>query len=120
MGDTDNDDIPDYLDWGETSPLDADSDDDRLPDGNVTVGQNYIGEDLNLDGVRNASSEPDPLNPDSDREGYDDKTDEYPLDSVSWEKEAGGKSENPYFVWILIVIIIVIIVIILIFSIMKR
>ena len=31
------------------------TDDDRLPDGNVTVGQKYIGEDLNLDGQRNAS-----------------------------------------------------------------
>ena len=65
--DSDNDGLSDFLETREdvcTHFLDADSDDDGIPDGE---------EDLNQDGVVN-SNETDPCNPDSDDDGVLDGT----------------------------------------------
>jgi fibronectin type 3 domain-containing protein len=65
-----------------------------------------------------------PLSKDTDRDGYDDGDDDYPLDPLRWEKEDGNgkKTNGQYLFWVglLAVIIIVIVVIVLVFLFVVR
>jgi hypothetical protein len=97
--DTDEDGIPDSVD--------TDDDNDGVPDKD---------EDVNRNGEVDAG-ETDPLDPDSDGDGYDDDVDEFPLDSTKHTSEgdtptteSGSKDEESFPLILLGIIICIIIV----------
>jgi len=83
---------------------DADDDNDGLSD---------MQEDVNGNG-RVDSDETDPLNPDSDGDGYNDLKDAFPLDSSRWN----GEAEQQFLV--IVVIIILVAVVMFVFLITQR
>jgi hypothetical protein len=86
--------------------VDEDDDNDGLRDGD---------EDKNGNGIVDAG-ETDPLNPDTDGDGKNDKEDYYPLDDSKWKKPVEGISPA----LIALPIIIIIIVLLLLLLLMKR
>lgn len=115
-------------DWEErlgTDPNDPDdkpidTDEDGMPDGDKMNSFAWMDSDDDNDGLEDSaevSVGTDPLNPDTDGDGYDDFSDEYPLDSTKWEKEVivNGSEEDDSWLGILIAIILIILVVILLF-----
>ncbi len=98
--DPDNDELSNLEEFKyKTHPLEPDSDNDGL----------FDGEEVNI-------YKTDPNHEDTDRDGHKDSEDEYPTDSSRWKKDTFFED----ILWIIILIIIVIIVVILFFIMKKR